>query len=346
MSAGVRVALVGCGRIARVHRAYLRHIPEVQLIGACDVDSSAAQRFAAETGLRPFESLEALLSERPDVCHVLTPPQTHADVAIRCLQAGANVLVEKPLALSAREADVVCAEAERAGRWVTVDHNRWFDPVVQRAARELQRGSLGRLVGVELFQGAEVTEEDYARQPRGHWALNLPGGILHNLAPHPLYLMRRFAGVVRSMRIVATTTASGMLEEVRVAALGESAPALVSLSLRARPFTTRVVLWGDRKSAEIDLNNMTLIWRTPRRLPKLAAKVWPNVSVASQMLAATVRNGLAFLAGRQRFYPGIGAHLRALYAAVAAGQPPPVSAEEGRDVVAWYDEILREAGLS
>jgi hypothetical protein len=58
-----------------------------------------------------------------------------------------------------------------------------------------------------------------------------------------------------------------------------------------------------------------------------------------------VRNAIAYATGKQRFYPGIGAHLNRLYAAVAAGGEPPVSAAEGRDVVAWYDEILVQSGI-
>jgi hypothetical protein len=91
---------------------------------------------------------------------------------------------------------------------------------------------------------------------------------------------------------------------------------------------------------------MTLIERRPRRLPKLVGKVWPNIHEAVQLVSATVRNTLAYASGRQRFYPGIGRHLEALYAAVAAGEEPPVSAAEGRDVVAWYDEILAQSGVA
>jgi hypothetical protein len=80
-------------------------------------------------------------------------------------------------------------------------------------------------------------------------------------------------------------------------------------------------------------------------LPKLVGKVWPNVHEAVQLVSSTVRNAIAYATGKQRFYPGIGLHLRALYAAVGAGEEPPVSAAEGRDVVAWYDEILAQGGL-
>ncbi len=342
----VRVGFVGCGRIARVHHSYLRASPYVELVGVCDSDERARAEFAAETKLAGFTTVGEMLREvRPEVVHVLTPPASHAPLALELLEEGVNVLVEKPFALTTAEADMVVAAARRRARWATVDHNRWFDPVVQRAAGALESGRLGRLVGFEVFQGAEAGEIAKLSGQSSHWSAQLPGGVLHNLAPHPLYLMRRFAGPVQDLRVVARGTSGGQLEEVRLIARGEHAPASVTMSMYTSPFMNRLALYGSEASMEVNLNNMTLIERRPRALPKLVGKVWPNLSEAGQLLRATARNGLAFATGRQRFYPGIGAHLAALYARVAAGGQPPVTAAEGRDVVAWYDEILAQCGL-
>lgn len=343
MSGRLRVALVGCGRIARVHREYLAPLPQVELVGVCDADASARNRFSEQCGVPAFDTMEALLDRaHPDVVHVLTPPASHAALARHALAAGVNVLVEKPLALSGGEADALLEAARRSGRWLTVDHNRWFDPVVQKAHEALANGRIGDLVGIEVFQGADVADAGRLAES-GHWSAQLPGGVLHNLASHPLYLARRFCGPLRDLGIVATGTAAGMLEEVRLVGRGERAAATVTMSIRARPFMNRITIFGTRATVEANLNNMTLVERRSRQLPKLLGKVWPNVSEAGQLLAATAENAIAFAAGRQRYYPGIGAHLRALYGAVAAGGAPPVSAEEGRDVVAWYDEILSRA---
>lgn len=347
VAARFRVGLIGCGRIARVHHAYLRGLPQVELVGACDADPGAREGLGKETGLPAFASPAELVDRaRPDVVHVLTPPSTHAPLAIELLGRGVNVLVEKPFALSASDADAVIAAARRSGCWVTVDHNRWFDPVVQRAAAALADGRIGRLVGVDVFQGAEVGETERSGPANAHWSLHLPGGALNNLASHPLYLMRRFAGPVRDLCVASRLSANGRIEEIRLVAEGENALATVTMSTWARPFMNRLSLFGSEASLEVNMNNMTLIERRPRRLPKILGKVWPNLSEAAQLVAATTRNGVAFVAGRQRFYPGIGAHLRALYEAVAAGGEPPVSAAEGRDVVAWYDEILAQSGIA
>ena len=346
MTARLRVGLIGCGRIARVHRAYLQELPQVELVGVCDADAAARAGFAAEANLPGCATAAELIERcRPDVVHVLTPPASHAQVAIEALGHRVNVLVEKPLALNTAEADGVIAAAQRSGCWVTVDHNRWFDPVVQRAAEALAGGRLGGLVGVEVFQGAEAGELDKLSAAHAHWSAHLPGGVLHNLATHPLYLMRRFAGPVRDLRVVAHRREGAWLEEVRLVAEGEHALATVTMSMRTQPFMNRLTLLGSEATVDVNLNNMTLIERRPRQLPKLLGKVWPNLDEAAQLVAATARNTVAYATGRQRFYPGIGAHLRALYAAVAAGGPPPVSAAEGRDVVAWYDDILVQSGI-
>lgn len=335
----VRVGLIGCGRIARVHRGYLAQVPQVELVGVWDSNPAVARAFAADGNLPCFGSLAELLERgAPEVVHVLTPPWSHAQLAIAALQAGVSVLLEKPMAINCAEVDAIIA-ARTGNCWVSVDHNRWFDPVVQRAAAMLERGRLGQLVGVDVFQGAEATEAGK------HWSTELPGGALHNLASHPLYLMRRFAGPIRTLRVVATQDGRGKLEEVRLAADGERAPATVTMSTRTRPFMNRLTLYGTKATVEINLNNMTLIARRPQHLPKIIGKVWPNVSEALQLLRATAVNGVAFLAGQQRYYPGIGVHLQRLYEHVAAGQPPPVSVDEGREVAAWYDEILAQAGV-
>jgi len=345
-SGAVRVGLVGCGRIARVHLGYLRGLPQVELVGVCDASEAALRDFVAGSDLRGFASIDALLDEgKPDVVHVLTPPGSHARLATQLLQAGVNVLVEKPLAMTAAEADAVIAVAARRQRWVTVDHNRYFDPVVQKAAGQVAAGRLGRLVGVEVFQGADAADAAKMGADADDWRVQLPGGILHNLASHPLYLMRRFAGPATNLRVVARQMSAGLLEEVHVVADGEICPASVTMSMRAQPFMNRISLYGTDASLEVNLNNMTLIERRPRKLPKLVGKVWPNLDEARQLIASTVTNGIAFVTGKQRFYPGIGAHLAQLYASVAAGGEPPVSAAEGRDVVAWYDEILAAAGI-
>jgi predicted dehydrogenase len=342
----IRAALVGCGRIAHVHCGYLRQLAQVELAGACDNSRAAREAFTARWQLPTYADVEELLAAaQPQVVHVLTPPATHAGVAIQLLDAGVHVLVEKPMALTVAEADAMIAAAARTAKCLSVDHNRWFDPVMQRVRDLLAAGTLGSLVGVDVFQGAAVGEAELPAGQEGHWKASLPGGILYDLAPHPAYLLRGLVGVIDDVQVVTRTGGDGKLREVRAIVDGERALGALTISLETRPFMSRVTVYGSVMTAEANLNNMTLVVRRTRQVPKLLGKVLPNLDEAIQLLRATAVNGIEFLRGRQRYYPGMGLHFRALYDALAAGKPPPVRAEDGREAVWLLERIWEKAGV-
>jgi predicted dehydrogenase len=342
----IRVALLGCGRIAHVHCSYLRQLAQVEFVGACDSNRAARQTFTARWQTPTYADADELLAAaQPDVVHVLTPPATHASLAIALLEAGVHVLVEKPMALTVAEADAMCAAAARTGKYLTVDHNRWFDPVMQQARALLASGALGALVGVDVFQGAAVGEADLPPAQHGHWKASLPGGILYDLAPHPAYLLHGFVGAIGDVHVVTRSDGGRKLRELRAVVDGARALGSLTISLESKPFMNRVTLYGTAMTAEANLNNMTLIVRRSHQVPKLIGKVLPNLDEAAQLLRATVRNGIDFIRGRQRFYPGMGLHFRALYEALASGAAPPVSAEDGREGVRLLECLWNQAGV-
>ncbi len=342
----LRVALVGCGRIAQTHCGYLRQLSQVELVGACDVDAAGREAFTRRWQLPAYADVGELLdAAQPQVVHVVTPPATHAALAIELLDAGVHVLVEKPMALTTAEAGEMRAAAQRNGRCLTVNHNRWFDPVVGRARALMESGALGALVGVEVFQGAAVGEADAPPGQTTHWSAELPGGVLANLAPHPVYLLRGFVGAITDVEVLARRDARGRLRELRAIVAGEHSLGGLTISLQARPFMNRLTLLGTQMTAEVNLNNMTLISRRTRHAPKLLGKVLPNLDEAFQLVRATVINSIEFLRGRQRYFPGMGVHFGALYRALASGAAPPVSADDGYEAVALQQQIWERAGV-
>jgi predicted dehydrogenase len=342
-----RVALVGCGRIAHVHGSYLRQVPEVELVGACDVKRDARAAFAARWHVPTYAEIDELLAAaQPHAVHVVTPPATHAGLAVQLLDAGLHVLVEKPMALTLAEADSMIAAARRAGRFLTVDHNRWFDPVVQQARALLAADRLGALVGVEVFQGAAAGEGEVAADAAGNWKARLPGGVLYDLAPHPAYMLRGFVGAIGRVHVVTRADDGGQLRELRAVVEGQRALGGLTISMATRPFMNRLTLYGSCMTAEVNLNNMTLVLRRTRQVPKLIGKVLPNIDEAAQLLRATAANALEFVRGRQRYYPGMGIHFRAVYRNLIDGKPPPVSPDDGREAVRLLQEIWEQAGVT
>ncbi len=346
-AARFRVALVGCGRIAHVHCGYLRQVPQVELAGACDISRESREAFAGRWQLPTYADIDELLAAaQPQAVHVVTPPATHARLAVQLMEAGVHVLVEKPMALTVAEADQMIAASRRTGRFLTVDHNRWFDPVVQQARALLAAGRLGTLVGVDVFQGASPGEVDVPGDADGHWKSALPGGVLYDAAPHPAYLLLGFVGApIEQVRVVSRAD-GGELQEVRAIVRGERGLGSLTISLQAQPPMNRVTLFGTKMTAEVNLNNMTLVLRRTRQVPKLIGKILPNIDEAVQLLRATVINGVEFVRGRQRYYPGMGLHFRALYEALADGKVPPVGREDGRETVRLLEDIWAQAGVA
>src|SRR3954447_2262027 len=126
---GPHVLLVGAGVIARrVHLPLLMRTTLVSRVSVADVDTDVAARAAAEFGVDVhYGELEA---SPADIVMICTPPQLHAEIAIRCLRAGKDVVVEKPLALTAGDAYAVVAAAGETGRRVQLCHTPRYRPDV------------------------------------------------------------------------------------------------------------------------------------------------------------------------------------------------------------------------
>jgi predicted dehydrogenase len=346
----LRVGLIGCGRIAQTHIPYIRSYGGAQLVGVCDGLQSQAQSVARQFQIPAVytDPGELLRHQHPDVVHVATPPHTHAELAIAAMQAGAHVLVEKPMAVTLAEADRMCETARRMGVQLCVDHNRVFDPVVRQARQLMARGVLGNVVGVEAWQGfaRQDVEQVYGTASAGHWVYTLPAGIVQDIAPHAIALLFSFLPSATPVSVVTKQT--GMLpgmpcEEVRMLFEAERALGTLHVSLGAQPYLNFLSIYGSQASLQLNLNNMTLLLYREPRLPKLLAKSWFNLDLAWQLVGNTLKTGLQVLSGRLRLYPGMGHLIHRFYTCLEQGGEPPVSMEAGRQVVQVLELISRQA---
>jgi predicted dehydrogenase len=144
----VRAAVVGAGLMGRWHAAELSRAGGV-VVAVADRDAGAAATLArSHPGAGAFAEASAMLRDAsPEVVHVCTPTASHVELTGRCLEAGAHVLVEKPLAPDAAATEALLEHAERSGLAACPVHQYPFQPGATRARRDLPR--LGRLVLVE-----------------------------------------------------------------------------------------------------------------------------------------------------------------------------------------------------
>lgn len=132
----LRVAVVGAGVFARHHMRVLRTLETAELTGVFDIDPARAAQAAAEHNVQAFDSLEALAANA-DAAIVAVPTTAHAAVGCQLLNAGLDVLVEKPIAPTLEEADLLIAAAAQNNKLIQVGHLERFNPAVEALAAKI-----------------------------------------------------------------------------------------------------------------------------------------------------------------------------------------------------------------
>lgn len=149
----LRLALVGCGNIARAHWHGIRHhVPELQVVAAVDANPQRAAAMAERTQSRPFSSLsEALASIDIDAVDIMLPHDLHEAVALEAFAAGKHVVLEKPMAQDLAACERILAAARKAGSVFMIAEQSQYWPDVHRAKALLDAGAIGNLVSARAY---------------------------------------------------------------------------------------------------------------------------------------------------------------------------------------------------
>lgn len=328
----MKAAILGAGAIAREHLASLRKLPGVELAAVCDLSPAMAEVTAEQFGVRAFftDHRRMLAETRPDVVHVLTPPHTHFTLARDALDAGAHVIVEKPITLSLSELEELCAHADRRGRLLIEDHNYTFNAPVQRLLALLESGELGQVVHVEVSIALQILgPESRATDPNlPHPCLELPGGVITDFLSHLAYLAWLFVGPHRSVqaswrkRMTASPLPS---DELRALVEAERGSALLSFSAHAQPDAFHLRVHGTKLRAHGSLFEGLLA------IERLREGARPLMPVKNGLALGRAHARAAFgglwrkLSGRPLGYEGLHELVSRSYAAASMGGEPPIT---------------------
>lgn len=129
----IRVAVVGAGQFGRNHVRVWRELEAIELAGVVDTSAERARQVAAEFSTQVIPDIDALAAAGVQAASLAVPTREHARIGCRLLDAGIDVLVEKPMAASLDEADQLIASAKRSGRILQVGHLERFNPAVAAA---------------------------------------------------------------------------------------------------------------------------------------------------------------------------------------------------------------------
>ena len=335
----MRIGVIGCGHVSTQHITQLRSMQQVRALAVCDLDEDRATVLARRFGdAKVYTDMARLLDEFcPDLVHILTPPQTHRDLAVYAMEHGVHVLVEKPLAMSAAEAEVMVATAEERGVSLSVCHNYLFVPAVVAAQRLLATGALGQILSAELYW--RVTSFADERPQAMRWITDMPGGIFQEVAPHAVYLLQDVLG---ELDVIAAVTGrgrnrgAGRDEELKALFDSEAGPAVLSISVGSAPVQKYLRVYGTRKTLHIDLATSTLLVLRSYGTG-IVGRTLLSLDLGTQLLAKTALNALWLVTGRlKRGHQGLIEHV---YRCVRAGRPTRVDGAKGAAAVATLEEL-------
>lgn len=148
----IRVAIVGCGRISDLHQVGYRGRADAKIVAVCDVNKAHARKKAKEWGVdKVYSDYQQVLEDREvDVVELLTPHHLHCAMTVQAAQAGKHVSVQKPMALSAAEADEMIAAADKAGVVLRVYETFVYYAPAVRAKEMIEAGEIGEVRAVRM----------------------------------------------------------------------------------------------------------------------------------------------------------------------------------------------------
>lgn len=217
----LRLVVVGAGaNVFRMHRLGIEAIG-ASVAAVFDQDATRAEQVAKELGCAAAPSLDALLEHAADLAIILTPHPFHARTAVRCLRAGRHVLVEKPIAVTPGEADLMCSEAAAVGRSLAVALQQRTRAEVIKARELIASGALGELHRVDLLASWPRRSSYFNTAPwRGSWR-GEGGGVLINQGQHDLDLVCHLVGSPVAVTAHTRTAIQPTETEDTVAAIAE-----------------------------------------------------------------------------------------------------------------------------
>jgi myo-inositol 2-dehydrogenase / D-chiro-inositol 1-dehydrogenase len=320
----VRIAVLGCGRIGRMHAANIARHPRASLAAIYDIEPAAAAAVGRECGLEPAASIEEILgSDAVDAVLIATATATHADLIEQASAAGKAVLCEKPIDLDLARVDA-CARAI-AGRTlpIQIGFNRRFDPGHRAARRAVEAGEIGALHQVV------ITSRDPEMPSRAYY--ESAGGLLRDMTIHDFDLARYMLGE-EPVEVVAM--AGRLIDPGLMETLGDHDSAMILLRTasgrQCHINNYRSAVYGyDQRVELIGSKGMVLSDnRTPHGLRRFGAA---RTEAAEPYLFFFV----------ERYAEAFMAEIDAFVACIEEGRPAEVGFEDGRRALVLAEAAYR-----
>lgn len=333
----MKIGIIGCGFVCDQHLRALKRLQGISIVGVCDKDIERASAIAMSYKIPSFfgELTEMIEHTRPNVLHILTPPQSHFEITSQALEEGCHVLIEKPMAMNADEARGMIEISNKKGRVIGVCHNYIFIPAFLRAKKLLNRGVLGNIYGADLFWRMS-SHGLKQRKLAAKWWESLPGGIYQEVMPHLIYIMRNVMGDLKLSSVIVGGNTNGEQNELRALLDTKNGPATIGLSLRSNPIKKFMKIYGTKASIDVDFATSVLVKQFVKKDNKVSRallNLHHSVQIFTETLANTVLSICGHLPGGHEML------IKQFYESLRRGKAPPVNGEDGLATVTLLDEM-------
>lgn len=194
----MKYALIGCGRIAVNHIIAVVN-NNLDMVAVCDIVPENIDILFKKTGYnkdaKRYTDYKEMISDNPDLelIAIATESGVHAEIALYCINHGINVIIEKPMAMSMKDAEEIITRSEEKGVKVSVCHQNRFNIAVQQMRSAVEAGRFGRISHGSINVRWNRNRNYYDQAPwRGKWASD--GGCLFNQCIHGIDLLRWMMG--------------------------------------------------------------------------------------------------------------------------------------------------------
>ncbi|MDQ6877248.1 MAG: Gfo/Idh/MocA family oxidoreductase [Candidatus Dormibacteraeota bacterium] len=337
----LRVAVVGLGWVGtHRHLPWLKRTPGVRVVGVVDHTPGRVERsraaFAVERGAVADGPEGIPWLGEVDAVSIATPPATHHPLALAYLNAGKDVLLEKPMALTVNDARELVEAAEKLGRMLAVVHNFQFARSVIRLRRLLAQGRLG---DVHAVWGAQLSNP---RRRLPEWYESLPLGLFFDESPHFFYLVRSILEAEPELELAHLVPGRA----------GKRTPAAITLLMRAGEIPVQISMnfeapvseWhltviGSRGLAVIDVFRDVLVLVRNDREHLARHIVTTTAGAVGSHLMGVGRSGVRLALGRLAYGNDI---VMARFAEACRTRiaPSGISARDGLEVVRLQRAVL------
>jgi predicted dehydrogenase len=355
----LKVAIVGCGKIADAHASQIVRISGCEIVAVCDRELLMAKQLYERFPVKHYfgDLTELLNNAQPDVVHITTPAETHYSIARLCLEHGSHVYVEKPVTLNAAEAEALIALADQRALKITAGHDDQFSHVARRMRALIRNGYLGGTpVHMESSFCYDLGDPAYARallSDKNHWVRRLPGKLLQNIISHGVARIAEFM-TSDSPQVIAHGFVSPLLQsmgeteivdELRVIISEESrTTAYFTFSSQMRPTLHEFRIYGPRNGLILDQDQETLIKVRGTRYASFAEKFIPPAGLAFQFLGNLKTNLGTFLRKDFHMKAGMKCLIESFYQSIVQNEQPPIPYREILVTAKIMDSIFEQVG--